>query len=91
MPDAEEVFESRAMPLENHLKKLKSSTASAAGRSRLAANKLSELIDADQEVREENPRTGAPNEQPWLTFNNNVFDIVAKKEAREKQRTTSFT
>ena len=53
MPNIEEIYESRAMPLEHHLKKLKSSTASAAGRSRLAANKLSELIDADHEAREE--------------------------------------
>lgn len=88
----EAILESRAMPLENHLKKLKGSTASVAGRSRLAANKLSELIDADQEAQEESTKkAGGQRERPWLTFNNNVFDIVARQEAREKQRTTSFT
>lgn len=91
LPGTQEMFESRAMPLDNHLKKLKSSTVSVPGRSRLAANKLSELLDADQEGREESSRAGPMNDQPWLTFNNNVFDIVAKKESREKQRTTSFT
>lgn len=51
-PVAHGMYEDRAMPLEGHLKKLKAAAESAPGRSRLA-NKLSELIDADHEGREE--------------------------------------
>ena len=39
-----------------------------------------------------NPVFRAGTEQPWVTFNQteNVFDIVAQGQTREKQR-TSFT
>lgn len=83
----QQILESRARPLEGHLKKLK---ASAPGRNHVAVNKLSELVDADHEAQEDR-RAELASEQPWLTFNNNVFDIVAQRELKDKPRITSLT
>ena len=58
--------------------------------SKLAANAASANYGPEGEAAA-NPVFRAGTEQPWVTFNHaeNVFDIVAQGQTREKQRTSS--